>query len=367
VKTKIGQSLIIGLRGTKLLPEEKAFILENNIGGVNLFSRNIESPQQLHALCSDVHNLRFSMIDKAPLFVGIDMEGGRVHRLPPPFTQWPAARVLGKYGNTTLAFRVATSMGAEMAAVGINLDFSPCVDILTNPNNSVIGDRSISDDPEIVTRIASAIVRGYIKTGIIPCAKHFPGHGNTLIDSHEDLPIEETTLATLMERELIPFKKCFRARLDLVMTAHIKFSAIDNEWPVTLSSRFLQEIIRNDLGYRRLVITDDLDMGALRKHYSPAEIAVRALQAGANILLYCNDPDSPAIAINAIESAIADGTLNKSIIEHNHREVLGLKADKLKSWKLTEFSEVAKIVGHPEHRDLVLAIESGDLPRDLTT
>lgn len=367
MRTKIGQSLIIGLKGPSLLAEEKQFIVDNNIGGVVLFGRNIESPKQLHNLCTELYRLKFQMPDKAPLFIAIDMEGGRVHRLKPPFTQWPAARLLGQLDSTSLAFKVASFMGAEMAAAGINLDFAPCVDVATNPQNPVIGDRAISADADTVTRIASAMVRGYLKAGIIACAKHFPGHGNTSLDSHEDLPIEETSLATLMERELEPFRKCFRARLDLVMTAHIKFSAIDPDLPVTLSARFLEQILRQELGYRRLVITDDLDMGALRKHYTREQIPVMALQAGANILLYCNEPESPGVALSAIEQALSDGKLSNDRIMRNHREILALKADKLKNWEPMDFSRASQIIGHTDHLALVQAIESGHLPHDLKT
>ncbi len=303
---KIGQLLIIGVRGKILTQDEAEFIVKNNIGGVVLFARNIESPEQVHQLCTQIQATRHKTRDKLPLFIGIDQEGGRVARLKAGFTPWPAMGLLGKLDSTSVAFKLAMCMGAEMRAVGINLDFAPCVDVFTNPKNTVIGDRALSSDPEQVAKLASALVRGFIKSGIIPCAKHFPGHGNTLVDSHEDLPVENIDLDRLKSVELVPFKKVFRARLDMVMTAHIQFPKIDPQYPVTLSEIFIKKMLREELRYRQLVVTDDLDLGALAKNYSVAEIAVRALEAGNDILLYCNKFDHPQIAIDAIEKALKD-------------------------------------------------------------
>lgn len=364
---KIGQLFIIGIEGKELSQKEEEFIIANNIGGVILFSRNIESPKQVHKLCTDIQNLRHKTKDKAPLFISIDMEGGRVARLGAPFTQWPPLRKLGDIDSTALAFKFAHSMGQELRAIGVNLDFAPCVDILTNSQNKVIGDRSIGTDPEHVAKIASALVRGYIKSGILPCAKHFPGHGNTLLDSHEALPVEDTDLKTLLDREMVPFKKTFRARLSLVMTSHIKFSKIDPEWPVTLSEKFLKVILREELRYQKLVISDDLDMKALASNWSVEEIPVRALQAGCDMLLYCNEPDHPPRAIEAIKKALSGGHLKASQIDESYQKVLSLKKEALKKPDPLEMSEVTKIVGHPDHLKTAQAIANGEVPEELST
>jgi beta-N-acetylhexosaminidase len=150
-----------------------------------------------------------------------------VARLKEPFTRWPALKKIGDLDSPSVAFNFALGMGQELKAVGINFDFAPCVDVFTNPANKVIGDRSISSDPELVAKMASALVRGYMKAEVITCAKHFPGHGNTLLDSHEELPIEEVGLERLHQIELIPFKKAFRSRVDSVMISHILFKSID--------------------------------------------------------------------------------------------------------------------------------------------
>lgn len=365
MRQQIGQQMIIGIKGLHLEKEEADFIVENNIGGVIFFGRNVESPEQVRELVLEIQSLRARMKDKAPLFVSIDMEGGRVHRLKPPFTKWPALASIGKIDSTSVAFRFAQAMGDELKAVGINLDYAPCIDIFTNPQNTVIGDRALSTKPEAVARLGSALVRGYIKAGVIPCAKHFPGHGDTLIDSHEGLPVEEKSLKELDAVEFEPFKKAIRARLDLIMAAHIKFPKIDPEWPASLSEIFLRQVLRDQLRYRGLVITDDLDMGALKNNYPKSLIAVRALKAGCNVLLYCNEPDSPSIAIDAISKAVADKELDAKIIAENHRAVLDLKKEKLTSADPASLEDVSRIIGHPDHLRLAKAIAAGAVPADL--
>lgn len=362
---KIGQLLIIGIKGKSLSDDEIKFITSNNIGGIILFERNIESPQQLFTLCSQLHSLKKMMNLETPLFIAIDMEGGRVHRLKPPFTQWPAQKRLGEIDSTAVSFKFGFHMGLELGAVGINLNFAPCIDTLTNPNNKVIGDRSISADPESVAKHASALIRGFIKSGIIPCAKHFPGHGNTLIDSHEDLPIEELTLAELEKVQLIPFKKALRARLDLIMTSHIKFKKIDPDWPVTLSPVFINNLLKKEWRYRNLVITDDLDMKALVKNYDRKLIPIQALKAGADILLYCNDPTSPALALECIRMGIEKGELNVDALNESYNKIIALKKNYLT--RTLNQEDMGRILGHPDHLRLAKAIESGDISDDLRT
>jgi beta-N-acetylhexosaminidase len=355
----------MGVQGTALTADEADFVVKNNVGGICFFKRNVEGPVQIRELCASIQALRSRIPSRAPLFISIDMEGGRVLRLKPPFTQWPALAAVGKIDSTSVAFRFAQAMGDELRAVGINLDYAPCVDIFTNPANTVIGDRALSTSTDVVAKLSSALVRGYIKAEVIPCAKHFPGHGNTLVDSHLALPVEERSLEELEARELEPFKKVFKARLDLVMAAHIKYPKVDPEWPASLSEIFLKEILRKRLHYRGHVITDDLDMKALTLNYSKAQIAVRALKAGANILLYCNEPDSPPTALEAIEKAVTDKTLDAAIVTDNCNRVLSLKKDYLQSPDPLSLEEITRIVGHPDHLRLAQAIVSGTVPADL--
>lgn len=365
IREVLGQHMLIGLSGATLTAEEKKFIITNNISGVVLFARNCIEPKQIRDLCAEIQSLRHQMSDKAPLFIGIDMEGGRVHRLKPPFTQWPPLKKIGDLDAPTVAFHFTQRMGVELLSVGINLDFAPCVDVYTNPLNTVIGDRAVSSDPHQVEKMTSALVRGYIKSGVLSCAKHFPGHGHTIIDSHEELPVEEATIERLHEVELVPFKRALKSRVDMVMTAHILFKNVDPEWPVTLSEFFLKKLMREELRYRGLIITDDLDMKAMAKHYDRDQIPVRAMQAGADLLLYCNEPESPPVAIESLISAVAQGQLKKSDLEITHKKILDVKKIKLLRPEPLPYEEVMQIIGNSEHQNLADCIRSGTMPEGL--
>lgn len=361
----IGQHFLIGISGKSLTADEKKFIVEKNIGGITLFGRNCESPEQLRELCSELQSLRQLMPDKAPLLIGIDMEGGRVARLKAPFTQWPALKKLGALDSPAVSFSFAQAMGRELKAVGINLNYAPCIDVFSNPQNSVIGDRSLGSDPELVGKHASALIRGYIKSEVIPCGKHFPGHGNTLLDSHFDLPIEESDLERLESLELVPFKKAIKARLDLIMSAHIRYPKIDPDWPATLSEIFIKNILKENLRYRGFVITDDLGMKALTSHYSTEEIPVRALKVGCDFLLYCNEPHTPPIGLAAVEQAIRDKILDENRIRTNHQRILAWKKQVLAHPEPLATTACNKIVGNAEHYKLSQAIKNGEVPPGL--
>lgn len=320
---------MIGLDGYVLTDKEKIFLTENNIGGVTLFGRNVQSPKQVAELTREIRALSSQTASKMPFLIGVDQEGGRVARLREPFTVWPPMAALGKLDSPTASYNFAFALGEELAGVGINLDYAPCLDVFTNPQNTVIGDRAISGDPQVVGKHALALLRGFVQAGIIPCGKHFPGHGNTFIDSHEDLPVENADLQRLENVEFVPFKKAFEAGLDLVMTAHILCPKIDPDWPATLSEIFLQKILRQSLGFAGVVITDDMDMKAMAKYYDRAQLPVRALLAGADMILYCNEPDIPPMALDSLERALNDGVLKEANLRQSYARIAKLKADHL--------------------------------------
>lgn len=366
LREKLGQLFIVGVSGTQLTQEEESFLVNNNIGGVVLMGRNCQSPEQVHQLCASIQQLRHKTSSKAPFFIATDMEGGRVARLKDPFTKWPPLKRLGDLDSPTLAFNFAMFMGRELRAVGINLDFAPCVDVLSNPANKVIGDRALSTDPEMVAKMSSALVRGYMKSEIITCAKHFPGHGNTLLDSHEDLPVEEVGLERLNDFELVPFKKAIRSRVDLVMMSHILFKNVDPQYPVSLSEIFVKKVLRDELRFRGLIVTDDLDMKALTKHYTPEEIPVRAIEAGNDLLLYCNDPQVPPMALEALEKSVSNGRLSLVRIEDSYQRIAKLKRDSIISIDPKPWNEVKDLIGHADHKAIVEAINDGRVPEGLS-
>lgn len=357
-KHLIHQTLIIGIRGTSLTSEEIQLFKDGNIGGVILFDRNVESLKQLHNLINHIQELAVKSPDQKIMFIAVDMEGGRVQRLKSPFTLWPSMQHLGMRNSPSLAFDFASTMAKELRAIGININFAPCLDVLTSQENQVIGDRALSDKHDVVERLGSAIVRGFTKEDVLPCGKHFPGHGSTVVDSHLKLPIEDISLEMLEKNHLPPFNRAFRSKLRLLMTAHIKYSNIDPDWPATLSEKILKGLARDKMRYRHLIVSDDLDMGALRNHWSIKDIAVQAVRAGCNLLLYGNDFESPYIAAEAIEEAVINGCLKKEQIIENYQRVIKLK--NVIPFKRFGYQEVLQIVGQTNHHVLSQLIASDE-------
>lgn len=356
LREKLGQLFFIGVSGKTLTSEESQFIVQSNIGGVILFGRNYESPKQVHALCQQIQALSSQQASKVPLFIGVDQEGGRVARFRAPMTVWPPVRRLGEKNDLTLTFEFAKAMGSELFHLGVNLNFAPCVDIFSNPLNTVIGDRSLGSDVEIVENHGSALVRGYIKSQILSCAKHFPGHGHTLLDSHFDLPVAEQTLSDLENFELKPFKKAMKAKVEMMMMAHILFKNIDPDWPATLSRKFVNDILKKELRFRGLVLTDDLGMKALSRFGDTGQIAVRALHVGIDMLLYCNEPEAPGIALQALEKAISNGQLDEGMIDLTLKKVLDFKQEQKDRLIQPPWSEAEKVIACEAHKLLAQKI-----------
>ena len=363
MKSQIGQMLMIGLQGTQLSSEEKKFIIENNIGGVVLFSRNFESIEQLHDLCREIHALHTSQADKSPLFIAVDQEGGRVQRFKTAgFSPWPPLSFVGDLDNSAVTFQWALLLSQELRGFGINLNFAPTLDVLTNPANKVIGDRAMSGDFRVVEKHASAWVRGAVKAGLLSCAKHFPGHGNTLLDSHEDLPRESVSRETLLGREMVPFKKAFRSKVDFVMMSHIVYENIDPQWPASLSKLLINDLLRKQMGFGGIVFTDDLDMGALRKNYSVDEIPVLAVQAGCEILLYCNEPESHWTAMESLIGATAQGRISASLIQEIHSKIQLEKKEKIKAPHQISVADCKKILSDSRKTKFIEELKAGKVP-----
>lgn len=350
----VGQHFLIGVQGTSLLAEEKKFIVENQIAGVTLFARNLSSdPRQIYDLCAELHSLQKQFADRQPLLIGIDMEGGRVLRLKSPFTPWPALRRLGQRDSLDLSRRFAKAMGEELHAVGINLDYAPCADVFTNPENQVIGDRALSSDAHHVAKHVKTLIAGYLDAGVIPCAKHFPGHGDTLIDSHFDLPVEKTELSVLRQREFLPFVASIAASVPMIMTAHIRFDDVDREMPVTISQRWISEILRREMSYGGMIITDDLDMKALAAKFEPKSLPGLSLRAGCDLLLYCNEPGSPPAAIEAVFEELSRGDLRADQLELSYRRITDFKSRHLSNWRMPNWQEASHQIGSATHMSIL--------------
>lgn len=290
--------VIAGIPGETVDETARRLVVQDKIGGIILFRRNVRSPEQTHSLIRELKGLRTQ-----PLLLSVDQEGGRVQRLRRPFTEFPAMRALGDTGDLALAREVGAQLGREVRAVGFDFDFAPVVDVDTNANNPVIGDRSFSSAPDLVSAMATAVAQGLGDAGVLSCAKHFPGHGDTLEDSHHDLPTLPHDYERLRRVEWPPFAALAKAGVDSVMTAHVVFSALDPQVPATLSKKCL-DILRHELGFQRAIISDDLEMKAIADRYSVPEAAVQAIAAGCDTLLVCHSYERQQATIDALVKAV---------------------------------------------------------------
>ena len=316
-----GQLAIAGFAGHSIPAELKALAREFDLGGVIFFARNVESPEQVAELSRQAQGLAAEL----PLWVSVDQEGGRVARLKAPFTEWPPMMTLGRSADEQLARRFAAALASELKAVGISLDFTPVLDIHTNPQNPVIGDRALADTAEEVARLGKVLIEVLQENGIAACGKHFPGHGDTSTDSHFELPLIEHPPDRIDRVELVPFRAAIESRVASIMTAHILIPALDPDRPATLSPRIVDEMLKQQLGYEGLVLSDDLDMKAISGRFGIAEATVGAIAAGCDAVLMCGaDQDVQARAIEAVIRAVEAEELPLKRVEDalaRHRRV----------------------------------------------
>lgn len=311
-----GQLLFAGFEGTRAPSDLLGLVREGRLGGVILFARNVEGPEQVRDLVTELHA---AAPTEYPLLVAIDQEGGRVQRLRAPWTEWPPMRTVGERDRPGDTRTLGAALGRELADLGIGLDFAPVVDVDTNPENPVIGDRSFACTPEAVGRHAAALIAGLQGAGVAACAKHFPGHGDTQVDSHHELPRVGHALERLRAVELPPFRAAVGAEVASVMTAHVVVEALDPERPATLSKKVL-DVLRGEIGYDGVVFGDDLEMAAVADHHTPGDAARLALEAGCDAVLACRRTDVRDAALAALEA------LPDRLLEDPARRLAALKA-----------------------------------------
>jgi len=323
LRRHVGQLAIVGFNGVEIPADIRSIAREFDLGGVIFFARNVEAPEQVAELSRQSQ----ALAQELPLWVSVDQEGGRVARLKRPFTEWPPMITLGRAGPEAerLAERFARALAEELHAVGISMDYTPVLDVLTNPKNPVIGDRALAEHAADVARIGAAIIRTLQGAGIAACGKHFPGHGDTSTDSHFELPLLDHPPDRLEAIELVPFKAAIEAGVAAIMTAHILIPSLDEEHPGTLSPAIVDGLLRRKLGYRGLVLSDDLEMKAISGRYGHSEATVKAIAAGCDAVLMCApDPASQIAALEAIIYAVEDGALPLTRVEDamtRHRRV----------------------------------------------
>ncbi|WP_373600553.1 beta-N-acetylhexosaminidase [Paraclostridium bifermentans] len=318
---KIGQMIVAGFNGTNINSEIETLVNDLKVGGVILFSRNVENSEQLSSLTKNIKSLS----KKTPLFISIDEEGGRVSRLPKDTKKFKRARDIGNTSDVKYAYKNGMKLGNTLKEHNINMNFAPVLDIHSNPKNTVIGDRAFGNNENIVSIMGIATMNGIKESGVIPVVKHFPGHGDTEVDSHYGLPSVNKSLKELEQFELIPFKKAIDNECDAVMVSHILMENIDDKNPATLSKKVINDLLRNKMNFDGVVITDDMLMKAISNSISIEKASIKSINAGTDIILIGNDLKIVKSTINEIKLAVKDNEISEKRIDESVYRILKLK------------------------------------------
>jgi beta-N-acetylhexosaminidase len=336
LNVKIGQLFMAGIPGPQLDEDTKALIRDYNLGGVILFSRNIEDPIQLTRLCLDLQDTAIEY-HGLPLILAVDQEGGRVARLKEPFTQFPGNTAIGQDAQPVeRAMEYGRITAKEMKMVGLNMNLAPVVDVQRGEPEKHLAGRTFGEDPEMVAVLGRTVVRSFQENGVMAVAKHFPGLGRTSLDPHFHLPRIELDMKEMEEINLPPFQAAINEGVSGIMTSHAIYPALDSVRPATLSPAILTQLLREKMGFDGLIITDDLEMGAIAKHWGVAEGAAAAFEAGADILLICKDQKNVPESLELIRSRLLRDEIPFLRLNQSNERIMKVRSTLLerKEWIL---------------------------------
>jgi len=322
LEEKIGQMMIIAYRKPTINDELSNLLNTVKPGGFIFFKENLVTYNESLELIKDIKNTA-----KTPMFLSIDQEGGNVDRLKTikgiTFSKMPAMADIGKTNDTSIAYGTGANIAHNLKMLSLNMNFAPVIDVYSNPKNTVIGTRSFGSNAEVVTKMGLALSKGLKDNNIIPVYKHFPGHGNTETDSHVDLPIVNKSKEELLKEELIPFKEAIANGAEVIMIGHLAIPSITNSYiPASLSKKIITNLLKEELNYKNIVITDALNMKALTNNYTEKEIIEKSINAGVDILLM---PENPINAVSIIIDSIKNGTIKEEQINNSVKKILELK------------------------------------------
>ncbi len=367
IRKAVGQLLMVGFPGaTDAPPESIREALAEDIGGVILFRRNVESVDQVATLNEAIHEAAKDAV--ATPFVAVDQEGGRVVRVREPLTKIPPMRALGDANNPELTAQVSEVIATEIGALGFNVNFAPVIDVDTNPDNPVIGDRAFSRDPGVVSGMGGAFLVGHIESGVVPCGKHFPGHGDTDTDSHLTLPVLDHDPERLESVELVPFERLIGVDIPMLMTAHIMVPRLDTVHPATLSHAIMTRLLREELGYDGVVVTDDLEMKAVAENYQIEEMIDLGLRAGIDLFLICHTEDKWRRAHARLLELALENDFDRARVFESANRVVKLKQEMLGSWKRpwTRLADWHDVLGCEKHQRVLAMVEDMETGADPT-
>lgn len=323
LEEKVGQMFIVGFDGYEVDENIINLIKNKKIGGIILFSKNINTVNQTKKLIENLNELNSE--NKFKLFMSLDEEGGIVSRIPKEMGQFESAWDVGATGDLNYAFEHGKAIGETIKSLGFNLDFAPVLDVNSNPNNPVIGIRAFSDDPEIVKKMGTEVYKGLRSKGILGVGKHFPGHGDTDVDSHVGVPVINKSLDELKNLELIPFKYAIDNGVDMIMVSHLYLPQLDKEYVASISKNIVTKILREELGFNGVIVTDDMIMEGIKGKYPTNESAVKAREAGDDVIIVSAGIYDQNNAIDGVIKAVRDGIISENRINESVYRILKLK------------------------------------------
>lgn len=327
LEEKVGQMMFYGVNGTNVDDKVVNLFEDQHAGGIILYGHRNFWGSSLDNNVKYVNSIKKANRQNSdiPLFIGFDEEGGSMSQLPQELMRTPSKGELGNTNDSSLATGIGAGTAKKLKLLGINTDFGTVLDINTNKNNPIIGVRSYGSTQEKVTEFGINELKVIQNEGVIPTVKHFPGHGDTEVDSHLGLPSLNHDLNRLKSTELVPFQTAINNGVDMVMTAHIMLPQIDKEYPATMSKKILTDLLRDEMGYKGVIITDDLEMQAISKNWDLGEAAIKSVEAGADILLVCHTIENQQKVYNAVVQGVNDGKIDENRIDESVRRILRLK------------------------------------------
>lgn len=320
---KLGQMILAGIDGYSVNSNTQALISTYHVGGIILYKPNVKDSSQLVSLVNELKQKNVK--NKQPLWIGVDEEGGRVTRLPDELQKTPTNQEIGKANNKTYAYNIGNLIGSELHAYGLNVDFAPVLDINSNPKNPVIGDRSFGANAAVVNAMGIQEMKGLRDQQITSVVKHFPGHGDTAVDSHVGLPVVQNDLDRLRKLELIPFAEAFKQEADAVMVAHILLPKVDGQNPASMSKKIMTDLLRKEMGFQGVIMTDDMTMGAIEQNYDIGASAVKSVLAGANVIMVGHDYNKVVKVIDALHQAVEEKRIPMDTIDQSVARIQKLK------------------------------------------
>ncbi|WP_240420549.1 beta-N-acetylhexosaminidase [Paenibacillus periandrae] len=324
INEKVGQLVVVGMEGLTVNDQTTQLISEYHVGGFIFFKVNLKDTPQALALFNSLKSTNES-VTGIPLLLSVDEEGGRVSRLPDELKKLPTNAAIGKINNGEFSREIGAVLGKELKSFGLNTDFAPVLDVFSNPNNTVIGDRSFGNQADVVSRLGVATMQGIESAQVVAVVKHFPGHGDTAVDSHLGLPVVNHDLAHLRQLELVPFASAINNGADAVMVAHLLMPKLDEAHPASFSKAVITDLLRKEMGFNGVVFSDDMTMGAITQNYDIGQAAVESVLAGGDIVLVGHSFDQQVQVIQALRSAVSNGTIPESVLHASVARILKLK------------------------------------------